>query len=159
MDIVPLSREHLPDIDRIQHLAYTDDLVEPLDLLFRKAELAPRCCFAARIEGQIVGYVLAHPWDRDSSPGLSAPLESLPDPAPVVHLHDLAIAPAYGGRGVARALVDALVEAARSQGKEALTLVAVQGAHTFWKRMGFIAEHKATGYDEGALFMRRVLLG
>jgi ribosomal protein S18 acetylase RimI-like enzyme len=157
MNIVPLTAAHYPDIERIQHLAYTPDLVEPIEVLGRKAELAPDCCFAAEVDGLTVAYVLAHPWDRDSAPGLSAALPTLPETAPVVHIHDLAIDPAFGGRGIARALVDAVTNAAQGQGREALTLVAVQGADSFWKRMGFVVEKVASGYDEAAVFMRKSL--
>ncbi|MBA2660943.1 MAG: GNAT family N-acetyltransferase [Bradymonadaceae bacterium] len=150
-----MTEADLSDVERIEYLAYSEELAEPIAVLAAKFRLAPALCFVARVDSMTVGYAIAHPWDRHSSPGLGVELSALPATREVVHIHDLALDPAYGGRGIARQLFDVLLNSAREQGFEELTLVAVQGAQMFWERMGFEVAGAAAGYDSQAVFMRR----
>lgn len=157
LEIVPMTEADMVHIARIERLAYSEELAESIEVLGSKFRLAPELCRIARIDGYTAGYLLAHPWDRDTTPGLNAELTVVPEGADAVHIHDLALDPAYGGRGIGRRLVEALAAASLAQGFEELTLVAVQGAHTFWERMEFHIVAPAGGYDAQAVFMRRTL--
>lgn len=155
-----LSPADAPELDRIQALAYGDGLQEPAEALLSKIALAPEFCFALPADDnneRLAGYLLAHPWLADQSPGLGRVLTELPENADALHLHDLAVDPACSGRGVASSLIAALVHAATTHGFETITLVAVQDAATFWQKQGFRPRRPAEGYDEDAVFMERRL--
>jgi len=157
MIITFMTSADLPHVDRIQRQAYKADLVESIEALASRLRMAPKFAFVARDGGDCLGYLLAHPWPADQSPGLQNSLEILPENCDALHLHDMAVDPAHAGRGIGRALLGALTEAARAAGFSQITLVAVQGADTFWNKMGFLAVRRVDGYDDGALLMRRIL--
>lgn len=153
-----MTPDDLIQVECIQRLAYTPDLVEPLEALASRLALAPEFSLVARLGGHLAdaglaGYLLAHPWPADESPGLAAQLRALPAGCTALHLHDMAIDPAHAGRGVGRALFDALITRGHAAGFRQLTLVAVQGAGTYWARYGLQAVRPATNYGPGALFM------
>ncbi|MFG0253008.1 MAG: GNAT family N-acetyltransferase [Phycisphaerales bacterium JB038] len=155
MQIRRMTQDDIEAVDAIQRRAYGPELVEPIDVLASRVQVAPEFCFVAHRDAQVLGYVLAHPWTHDSSPGLGAVLDGLPEACNVVHLHDMAVDPQFGGSGVGRALLEALEKAVWDAGVEQLTLVAVQGASSFWEKMGFRARRAASGYGEDAVFMVR----
>lgn len=157
MLITRMTPAELPHVDRIQRQAYEAGLVEPIEALASRLRVAPKFAFVARDGCECLGYLLAHPWPADQSPGLQNSLEILPENCDALHLHDMAVDPAHANRGIGRALLRALIEAARSAGFSQITLVAVQGADTFWNKMGFLAVRRVDGYDDGALLMRRIL--
>ena len=156
--IRPMNDDDFDTIDVIQHLAYPPGLAETLDVLKSKRNAAPDFCFLACANGAPVGYVIAHPWLRDSSPGLERRIDALPAGCDVVHLHDLVVHPDFHGQGIARELVDAVMRRATADGFDELTLVAVMDARTFWEKMAFEYVKTAHGYDGNAVFMRRALL-
>ncbi len=156
--IEPMSAAALDSVERLQAQAYPAPLVEPIDTHTARLKLAPSCCFIARdvSGGAIVGYIIAHPWDAHTSPGLGVTLTALPERPEALHIHDLALELAYGGRGIGPMLIDAALMAGRALGLEVATLVAVAGAHTFWARHGFEEVGRAS-YDPQSRLMRRAL--
>ena len=157
MQVVAMQEHDLPFVQEIEVKAYAGDLVESFDVLLAKYRLMPELCFVAYVDDVVVGYVIAHGWDRDTSPGLHKVFETLPE-VEVVHIHDMAVDPQFLGRGIARALLAALDAACLAKSLSEMTLVAVAGADIFWTRMGFLTEKQAQGYDEVAVFMRRNLI-
>ncbi len=156
MQVVAMQENDLPSVQEIETKAYAGDLVESFDVLLAKYRLMPQLCFVARVDDVVAGYVIAHGWDRETSPGLHRIDETLPN-VEAVHIHDMAVDPQFLGRGIARALLATLDAACIAQALPEMTLVAVAGAETFWTRMGFSVEKPVRGYDEVAVFMRRYL--
>ncbi|AWV88582.1 GNAT family N-acetyltransferase [Bradymonas sediminis] len=154
MLISNITPADLPQVDRIQRLAYGPELIESIDALNSRLQLAPDFAFAAREQPDCLGYLFAHPWPADQSPGLNHIIKTLPPNADAIHLHDMAVDPNYGGRGIGRSLLNTLLDAADAAGYAQVTLVAVQGADTFWTKMGFEALRPAEGYDDSAILMR-----
>ncbi|RVU48026.1 GNAT family N-acetyltransferase [Lujinxingia sediminis] len=156
----PLRPADAPELDRLQCLAYGEGLQEPTDALLSKIALAPEFCFGVPADedtGRLAGYLLAHPWPSQESPGLGRILTERHHDADALHLHDVAVDPACSGRGVASTLIASLVDAATTHGFEVITLVAVQDAAPFWEKQGFRPLRPAEGYDEDAVFMERRL--
>ncbi len=156
MKVVAMQERDLQSVQEIETKAYAGDLVESFDVLLAKYRLMPELCFVARVDDQVAGYVIAHGWDRDTSPGLHKVYEALPE-VEAVHIHDMAVDPQFLGRGIARALLAALDAACIAKALPEMTLVAVAGADTFWAKMGFSVERSVQGYDDVAVFMRRYL--
>lgn len=146
----------LPDIMRLQNQAYLPELREDDSIFESRIHVAPEYCFVAELQEALVGYVIAHPWSDHSSPGLGRVIDSLPEGADAIHIHDLAVDSSFRGRGVARLLLERLHTASPAHFKFS-TLVAVQGASEFWKHLGFGDEGPARAYDSGARFMRQRL--
>ena len=149
----------LADIHAIEEEAYPAALAESAEVLGSRIHVASAFCAVALQEDQHVGYVLAHPWTDQSSPGLGRVITKLPPDASVIHIHDLAVLPKMRGAGVARSMLTWLEQRVEEHGFEAMTLVAVNGADTFWRTMGFEDIGPADGYDLQARMMRRILPG
>lgn len=145
---------HLPDLMRIQATAYGPGLVESEAVLMSRILAGKGYSFVASRDGVVLGYVLAHPWPRRSSPGLENVFSESPPGSDALHIHDMALDERAKGQGVSRMLLAAVEDAAADR-FEASTLVAVQGAQTFWTHVGFEDEGPAEGYDQGARFMAK----
>jgi GNAT superfamily N-acetyltransferase len=59
------------------------------------------------------------------------------DRASDAYVQDVIVEPAYRGRGIARRIVDALLEVCRADGILWVGLLAEPGSLAFWKRAGF----------------------
>ena len=155
----PLCAADLPDVLAIQRAAYGDGYQESAAVLARKLALAPQACWLAQADGAAVGYVFAHPWDDVGAPSLHAPLAILPACAAHGFVHDLAVAPAARGLGVAAALFGRVRDWSAGAGHRGMRLVALADAVPFWVRQGFAALPAALppGYGAGARLMERAL--
>ncbi len=141
------------------HAAYPEDEAVFADRL----RLYPAGCRVLQIAGQVVGYIVSHPWRLGAPPTLNALLGALPAHADTYYLHDLALLPVARGAGAGSMIVTALVEQARAGGLATLSLVAVHDSVAFWQRHGFavVVDPALTGkvqsYDQAARFMVRRL--
>lgn len=131
----------LPAVMAIQRACYLPEMNEPLHIMQRRLGCVPQYCWIAVLAEKTVAYLMSYPsrlgritrLGDDFSPATAA--DSL-------YLHDLAVAPEAGGKGVGQALVrHALAEG----GWLSAGLVCVQAAQAFWQRQGF-----APGYPLAA---------
>lgn len=167
LNITRLTTNDIAAICRVQAKAYPSGFCESATVLVAKlpeaasdpSVLNVRSTPVARglktPEGDLVAYMLAHPWHRDSPPPLHADGFTLPLSPDVLHLHDLAIDPDRQGRGLATVLCSHLFETAAGSGWPTMTLVAVRGSADFWRRHGFQTIHEITYGNESALWMER----
>ncbi|MBB5940068.1 GNAT family N-acetyltransferase [Streptomyces zagrosensis] len=158
---------------RIRHLAEGDwsgiialeaaayaaiGLSEDEATLRSRAQVSPSTCTVLDQGGHVVGYCLALPYPPFSAPDLSHP-EHAPKtaaPSPNLHLHDLVIAPALRGRGLARRLLRHLTATARATGYEQFSLVSVAGSQAFWTAHGYRPHPEIAvphGYGTDAVYM------
>ena len=148
-------------IDRIQRQAYPPELQEQLSVLQRKAQLSPDTCFVYLDEAeQVSGYCLLHP----CQPGIVPELDAHTDDSLLAQnhffLHDMALARAAQGQGVAKAFVEYVVAAVTEKQAQSIALVAVQGSVPFWSKLGFnrVENSKALSYGSQARYMVLELL-
>ena len=127
----------MPAVLHIQRRAHGAGFVESAAVLQRKLELAPRCCWVAEREGQMLAYLYSHPWQGGSPPAVHQLLVELPLQADVWFVHDLALDPAMQGRGLASRLFQHACSQARLAGRTRSLLVALAGAEAFWRRQGY----------------------
>lgn len=153
--IVPAKLSDIPELHRIEVSVYPPHLAESPEVLASRIQVAPDFCAAAKLDQEYIAYILAHPWTDSSSPGLGVITASIPENADVIHLHDLAVLPQMQGKGVSRLMLAWLETEVLNRGFTTITLVAVNGADTFWTVMGFQDIGPATGYDAVARLMRR----
>jgi putative acetyltransferase len=95
-----------------------------------------RVSLVAVADGKVVGHVLFSPVEVEGSAGLGL--------APV------AVLPAFQGRGIGAALIEAGIAACREQG---VKFVVVLGEPGYYRRFGFRATHLGNEYGAGEAFM------
>jgi len=77
-----------------------------------------------------------------------------------LYLHDLALAHAARGKGIAKKLVMNLIDNAKTQGFTKILLVAVQDSDKFWAKFGFVVIPNALicpSYGDNAKLMEIAL--
>ncbi|AZR86327.1 GNAT family N-acetyltransferase [Bordetella pertussis] len=147
---------------RVQAAVYPASLLESAALFQNRIEIAPATCQVA-LDGQdLIGYLIAYPWDAGLPPALDRSLERLPGAADTWFVHDCAVLPAAQGGGVAAALLAGGRAQARRLGLRRASLVALAQAVGYWLRHGYqpLADSdalraKLAGYGDGARYMVR----
>lgn len=157
----PLEKRDLPAALAIQSAVYPSFLVEPADAFASRLDVPQQFCLAAVSNGELVAYLLAHGWPRQSPPPIGA---VLPPSAPseVLFIHDLAVGPNGRGLALGRRLVSRAFELAAEQKLARAELIAVEGAATYWRTLGFSEgggsaelDAKVAAYGETACWMTR----
>lgn len=135
--IRPMRPDDISDILAIQQSAYPAELIECHEVLLAKLMLSPESCWFAEHAGQAMGYVFSHPWPDSAPPELDQSLRVLPERCSALFIHDLALHPTVRGLGLGQALAHYALAWARQHRFTKVTLIAVSGAHAFWKKHGF----------------------
>lgn len=156
-----LGRADLPDALAIQAQAYPAFLLEDEKAFASRLDVAAPYCLAAQRGDVLVGYLLAHGWPSQAPPPVGTVLA--PDVrGEVLFIHDLAISPAGRGAAVGRALIARAFVLAARDGFRIAELVAVEGAASYWRSLGFIEAlasgalaTKVAAYGDGACWMTR----
>ena len=117
-----------------------------------KFAAAPAACLVAYgADGTRAGYCVAL-WAELGRPPKLDDAAYAPRARECLHLHDLALAPAARGQGLAG---QAVAHLRRVAGALPLTLVAVNGSAPLWRRFGFAeVPGSAASYGTDALYMR-----
>ena len=140
---------------KIQEEAYTELPPEDVSILKSKWLSSPKTCAVySNHEDKILAYLLAHPWASETPPKLheKSPMTNSLN----LYLHDLALAHEARGKGIAKKLVENLIDNAKVQDFVKIRLVAVQNSGEFWARIGFLEVHNAVicpSYGDNAKLM------
>jgi len=129
----------LAAVYHIQTLAYVADMVEAPALLASRLAAAPACAWVAELDARVVAYFAAYPSLYGKISALGQEFEPA-QPANVLYLHDMAVAPEHAGQGLARAMLASALEYAVSQGWQYACLVSVQGTRSYWQAQGFMEQ-------------------
>lgn len=139
----------------IQDECYPTIEPESLAVLKSKAELSPQSCFVIVDNNTVLGYCLAHPWLLGRPPALAQQLTP-PTNADTLYLHDIALSSASRGKGAGEQVFSQLLTQAKRMQFTSLSLVAVQGASSYWQRLGFksrIIDKSLDSYTHDACYM------
>lgn len=149
----------LPAVQAVSDAVH-DEYSEPTAVYAERLVLYPAGCLAFEDRGALAGYLISHPWHRDAPPRLGSLLGSIPRDPDTYYLHDLALLPSTRGCGAGRAATAFVVAQAAACGRDNITLVAINGADSFWSRQGFdyVAGEAQSSYGSGSHLMRRILL-
>jgi len=156
----PMLPADLDAVLRVQAACYPPAMQEAAAVVKARLDAAAATCLAASDADGVCGYLFAYPSRLGRVTDLGAPFGIAPD-ADTLYLHDLAVAPRALGRGLARALVEHLLDLGRGLDLPHAALVSVQDSTRFWNGFGF--EARATSdaglftYPPGAVYMSRPL--
>jgi len=167
-----MTAADLPGVLEIQAQCYPANLLEGIEAFASRLTLSPSSCMVAISSGDeaLAGYLFTHPWPRASLPPLDGVLEPSADQESATvmtwFVHDMAVAPAGRGSGLAPRLYEAALRAALEAGLRHSRLIAVQAAADWWRRLGYapvasqhaaVHARKLAGYGPGALIMERAM--
>lgn len=159
--IRPLHDDDMPAVAALQTTVFHPRFHETQEeLTSRLAVAAPFCWAALDASGRLLAYILSHPWPAGSPPAIGTHLPRSP-PTDNWFVHDLAISEAARGLGLGRDLVRVASRAAMAAGLVRGDLVAVQGAWSFWNKLGYAPQSdlppelaaKVAGYGDDARYM------
>ena len=156
----PMYPADLPAVSAISDLVH-GRYSEAREVYAERLALYPAGCFVLTDASAPAGYLIAHPWRRDSPPKLGTMLAAIPADADTFYLHDIALLPEARGTGAGRAAVELATDRARAARFGEITLMAVGGADRFWAAQGFaiadVASDILASYGPEARLMRRAL--
>lgn len=157
-----MEQADLPAVSALSDLVHGRYSERP-EIYAERLSCYPDGCFVHAGRGEMDGYLISHPWRRFDPAPLDRELGGLPDDADSWYLHDLALLPKARGTGAGAAAVDLVVGQARARGFAEISLVAVNGADSFWASRDFrrietaaLAE-KLASYGPEACYMVRAL--
>ncbi|MDR8524910.1 GNAT family N-acetyltransferase [Shewanella fidelis] len=139
MNLRPITHADWPQILDIQLECYPQIEPESLEVLQSKWQASPDSCFVIELDNNIIGYCLAHPWLLDNPPSLEQQLSQI-EQANTLYLHDIALSAKAQGKGAGKQALANLINFANSNHFANISLVAVQGAHHYWGKQGFITK-------------------
>lgn len=155
-----MTPQDLGDVLALQALGYPPALQDSASAFLSRMALAPTLNLVARQGVDLRAYLVSHPWEAGSPPPVDA---VLPRSAPqdCWYVHDLSVAEAARGQGLARRLLVAGRDAALGLALARSELIAVEGAAPFWRRQGWSLPAiippdlaaKVSGYGPSAVFM------
>lgn len=130
----------LPAVLAVQAQCYGDALLESTEALASRLALSPDTCWVAVLpDGQLAAYLLTHAWPEATLPPWNGQLarDWADDEILIWFVHDMAVAPAGRGVGLAPRLYGAARAAAKAAGLASSRLIAVQSAAAYWRRLGY----------------------
>jgi hypothetical protein len=162
MTLRPMRVGDLHAVLELQNRAYPPALHDSAAAFESRLRLAPEMNLVLEIEGALAAYLVAHPWARLAPPPVDSVLEALPDGDRCWFIHDLTVSPDRRAGGLARTIFAAGRRAAMGEGLRVAELIAVAGAASFWRRIGFAGvtadpalAAKVAGYGPEAIYMQR----
>jgi GNAT superfamily N-acetyltransferase len=135
----PLTPDDIAELHRVEAETYVPALHESDEAFLRLIELFPEGAFGCFDAAGLCGYAFATPSRSGDTLQLRSVIGKIPDGADTFYIHDVAVAQRCRGRGVARQLVERLLQLARARGFTRSELVSVQGSAPFWMKFGFEA--------------------
>ena len=159
--IRPLRPADLDGVLRVQLACYGKGFVEPAEVYRRRIASSAQCSLvAADAGGAVLAYLAAYRSRLHAITPLHGDFAQAGD-SDTLYLHDMAVAPAHAGQGMAGALLRAARAQAAAWGPRYSALVAVQGAQAYWERHGYRLHgqlppeqlQRLRGYGADAVYM------
>jgi len=160
MLIRPINIDDWNSIYKIQTQNYPVNLYESLDILKSKEAICPTCCFVAvNAQNKVLGYCLSHYYVREKIPKFNKPLKNIHH-CNHLFIHDMAVSINHKRTGIGKEMFKHL-EILALNSFDKISLVAVDGADSFWLSQGFnvnttIKPEKQ--YGKHAVYMEKALL-
>jgi len=134
-----LTSGDIAELHRVEAESYIPALHETDESFLRLIELFPEGAIGCFDDAGLCAYAFAAPTRAGETLTLGRPLERIAADADTFYIHDVAVSHRCRGRGLARQLIERLIELARARGFRRSELVSVQGSAPFWRQFGFEA--------------------
>jgi ribosomal protein S18 acetylase RimI-like enzyme len=146
----PVGEDDIDAVMRVQALCYPASMQEPRTIVLSRIRAAGDMSLVARGDAGVCAYAFAYGSMLGAVTELDAEFEPAPQPD-TLYLHDLAVAPAALGKGLARAMTGRLLDIARARRLAHSALVSVQDSERFWSGLGYAAYDKLDAHALAAL--------
>lgn len=150
----------LPAILQIQEECYYEVPLESSESFAAKLAISPETCFVGCYNHEVVGYLIALPLPYGEIPKLNTSRCSNPVWVDCLYIHDLAVGKKVRGTGIGTIFVNAIFKQAQTMKVSQISLVAIQGASSYWAKFNFkpVAptsdlQKKLRPYGERATYM------
>jgi hypothetical protein len=134
MEWRPMTPKDIPCVYSVSLLVHS--LYEDPEIFQERRSLS-RGSYVLLHEDLVVGYLISHPYRRNTYPPLNTLIYKIPDAPDTWYIHDLVILPEFRGRGMVRPILAEVKALALIHGINELSLVSVYGKEVFWRKMGF----------------------
>jgi len=136
LQIRPIHEDDLDAVLGVQAACYPPAMQEPRDVVLARLLATGDTTLVAVHGGALCAYAFAY----RSAAGVVTPLGAafeVKEGGDTLYIHDLSVAPAAAGLGIARQLVESLRSLAAGAGLRQCALVSVQESQPFWEKLGF----------------------
>ncbi len=134
-----LTSGDIAELHRVEAETYIAALHETDEAFLRLIELFPEGAIGFFDAEGLCAYAFAVPTRAGETLTLGQPLERIAADADTFYIHDVAVSRRCRGRGLARRLIEQLLDLARARRFTRSELVSVQGSAAFWQKFGFEA--------------------
>lgn len=161
-----LAAADVPGLLAVQRACYGEEFVEAAEVFVRRLASPANCSLVlTTAQGEVCAYLAAYRSRLGCITPLHGDFEATAQPD-TLYLHDLAVAPAWAGRGLAVRLLAPAWAQARRVGLTHSALVAVQGAQHWWQRHGYaprpqlpaLQQAHLSSYGAAAVYLYKSLL-
>jgi GNAT superfamily N-acetyltransferase len=133
----PMRASDLAAAARLQDICYPPALRDSGPALRSRIALRDHCCVVGVAGGDLLGYILAHPWPTMAPPEPDMVLMQPEDGDLIHYVHDLSVDPRWRSSGLGRKLVAMSQAIARRAGLNRSELIAIDGAEPYWRTLGY----------------------
>lgn len=152
--MIKIQQMNENDLDKvmiIQSLAYIPQYCENMEVYRDKLDKFPFGCWIAEIDGEIIGYLISHPYLIDNPPKLDSTIDDIPKNPDCYFIHDVAVNPDFRDKGIGKILCEKAKSLAKEHNLNNMALISVQNSHPFWEKMGFSISKKLSAKMIGKL--------
>lgn len=138
-----LKPEWVPLMMRLQKLCFIEPLQETEDVYHAKLRMFPEGCIGCFFDDlpfvDLVAHLIFHPWNTKMPVPMNSHVDKLPDECDCLYLQEIAIHPAFRGKGILSHFKKMYMDYARLHGYKTFRGVSVQGSLPIFQRWGFEA--------------------
>jgi len=137
----PLKPEYVPLMMRLQESCFIEPLRETEQAYHAKLKLFPDGCIGCFFDDlpfvDLVAQLIFHPWSTKIPVPMNSTIDKLPEECDCLYLQEIAIDPAFRGRGILGQFKKLYMDYASLHGYKSFRGVSVQGSLPILKRWGF----------------------
>jgi len=150
MIIEPITAEYIQLVENLGTEIYPSNYYEGQESFKSKIIGYPKGCFLARKDAELVGYIISFPYVLNEVYPINENYTETLEPT-CLYIHDLCVSKDHRKEGIARALVEKVLESQLSP----KALVSVLKSEKFWNKFGFISQRSFDYYGGAGNYMLR----
>lgn len=145
-----MTAEYIQLVEDLGTITYPSNYYEGQESFKSKIVGYPKGCFLARKDKEVVGYIISFPYILNEAYPINECFQK-PIKPDCLYIHDLCVAESHRKEGIARALVEKILESELSP----KALVSVLDSEQFWNKFGFISQRSFDYYGGNGYYMVR----